>query len=147
MSLSVPNPCTNTKTYYAWMRSSLHWIVISRRRKVKYLQGANDRLSPQKQENYGVIPESYGTLVSLNLLGYDCHWRQQYPYGIVLPSLRLYPLVGSLFDRFDDLIPCGSIQEIQQAFGSGLLHPWTVDTFGTTLLHVLHVYSRLDAHS
>lgn len=136
ISLSVPDRCTNTKTYYAWIRSPLLGVFGRRKRTVRYLREPDSRLTPREQEKYGVISESHETSVWFRLLGYGCHWSQQYPYGSILPSLRFYPVIKHFSAEHLTLIEQGCIQEIQQAFEHGTLHPLTVDSYGRTVLHV-----------
>jgi hypothetical protein len=37
---------------------------------------------------------------------------------------------------YGDLFYWGTLQEVQRAFRSGVLHPFTKDTYGDTTLHV-----------
>jgi hypothetical protein len=136
VSLPIPGPCTNTKTYHEWMRTPLGWAFIRRKRTIKYIREANSRSNPHEREQGLVISKSYETAISFGFLGYGCRWSKHYPYGSILPSLRVYPVVKNLDQDYDLLIARGSIQEIQRAFASGALHPLTVDTGGQTLLHV-----------
>jgi hypothetical protein len=134
-SLSTLNPCSNTKTYYKRTSSPLGWVVIHRKRIIKYMRGYNSRSKSQEAEDDLIILESYETSLWSRVLGFGCHWGQQYPYGSIIPSLRVYPVIQTLHIYYD-LIASGSIQEIQQSFSSGVLHPLMVDTSGLTLLHV-----------
>jgi hypothetical protein len=133
--LSALNPCTKTKTYYKWTTSPLGWAVIRRKRTIKYMREDNSRSKPQEAEDDLIILESYETSVSFEVLGFGCRWGQQYPYGSIIPSLRVYPVVQRLHKHYH-LIASGSIKEIQQSFATGVLHPLMVDTSGVTLLHV-----------
>jgi hypothetical protein len=69
------------------------------------------------------------------LLGYGIHWVKDFPYGTISTSLRVFPVVKDL-DVYNHLIENGNVQEIQQAFISGVLHPFTKNPAGHTLLHV-----------
>lgn len=61
--------------------------------------------------------------------------EQANPHGCLISSISTYPVISSIWDHWN-LIENGTIDEIQQAFASGALHPFTRDVNGDDLLHV-----------
>jgi hypothetical protein len=137
MSFSSSKPHRNIKTRHEWIKSPLNRFGIRQKRTTKFLRMDSSRDVNSMQESDTIISECYKTIVSLNMLGYACHWTRQYPYGNILPSLRVYPVVENWHEH-TKLIRDGTIEEIQRAFASGALHPFTMDKHGNTLLDVCH---------
>jgi YD repeat-containing protein len=116
------------------MSSPLRRFGIHRRRVIRYVDAAGRQTGLSYDTANKIISETYET--SWTVLGYGFHWsRQQYPYGSIVPSLRVFPIVEDI-TRHEDLISKGTVQEVQQAFTSGVLHPFITSTTGCTLLHV-----------
>jgi hypothetical protein len=97
-----------------------------------------DKAKPEviKQSKDGdVVREETIYAWEINRLGFGIRLTRIRPYGSILPSLTTYPI--SKFNRqHAHLIGEGSISEIQQAFHSGMMHPFARDCEGHTLLHV-----------
>lgn len=74
-------------------------------------------------------------LVTWRSIGYGFQWQSRYPYGSVLPSLRVFPITESM-RKYQYIIENSSLYEIQKMFHSGQMHPFTQDVRGRTLLHV-----------
>jgi hypothetical protein len=107
---------------------------IHQRKVVRYIDAAGKQTDSSHHTANKVISETYET--SWTVLGYGFHWSsQQYPYGSILPSLRVFPIVEDI-TKYEDLIFKGTLQEVQQAFTSGIVHPFTTSATGCTLLHV-----------
>jgi hypothetical protein len=134
-SLVLPTRRKNTKVRQEWIRSPLNRFGIYQRRTTKYMRIASGQPNSSEQETDHVISDCYDSIVSCGLLGYACQWSRQHPYGNILPSLRVYPLVNDIWLHLN-LIKDGTIEEIEQAFRSGVLHPFTVDPYGRSLLCV-----------
>jgi hypothetical protein len=135
MSLQTPPPSRSTKTRQEWIQSPLNWFGIRHRRTVKYMCVTSGQPNEPQQKKDIIISESYESVVSWNLLGYACHWSRQYPYGSILPSLQVRPLVRNIW-TYNKFIQDCTIEKIQQEFESGVLHPFSVDMYGESLLHV-----------
>jgi hypothetical protein len=118
-----------------WIQSPLHWLGIRRRRTTRYLIITAAGVKQTSANRTQTISEIYEIFVIWQLLGYGFHCRREYPFGSILPSLRVYPIVNRLWQYYD-LLCLGSLHEIQQAFASGQVHPFVVDVNGYTLLHV-----------
>jgi hypothetical protein len=69
------------------------------------------------------------------LFGYGVNMSRAYCYGSISPALRVFPVVKSIY-TCHELFESGTLQEIHQAFRSGVVHPFTKDQYGGTLLHV-----------
>jgi hypothetical protein len=134
-SLITPARRRNTKVRQEWIRSPLDRLGIRQRRTIKYISIASTGSESGKQGTDHVISESCESIVSWGFMGYACQFRRGYSYGNILPSLRVYPLVENL-RLHHGLINYGTIEEIEQAFRCGVLHPFTVDTYGQSLLDV-----------
>jgi hypothetical protein len=59
--------------------------------------------------------------------------------GTIMPSLSVYPIVDNVWSEAEELIIHGTIEDLGAAFDSGEIHPFTVDNYGETLLHVRHL--------
>ena len=68
-------------------------------------------------------------------LGFGMTFTQQHPYGSIFPSLRTYP-VGYMNVELRQAFKHGSVQELQEKFSSGALHPFYQTPIGYSLLHV-----------
>jgi hypothetical protein len=115
----------------------LRKLGIRQRKVVRYMRRPGESVNPSQYTADEVVSETYET--SWAILGYAFHWSgQRYPHGSILPSLRVSPLVHDIFSpgNYIDLIFGGTIQEIQQAFSSGVLHLFATDVYGNNLLHV-----------
>jgi hypothetical protein len=112
----------------------LRKLGIRQRKVVRYMRRPGDSLDPSQYTADEVVSETYET--SWTVPGYVFHWsNQRYPFGSILPSLRVSPVVRNIY-VYEDLIYKGTVQEIQKAFTSGVLHPFSTDEWGHNLLHV-----------
>jgi hypothetical protein len=121
-------------------RSRQQWILSSLRNFGIYVQKSKRETSIAGQETNGtetaskvVTFASYDAI--LPLLGYGIHMSRAYCYGNISPALRVFPVVKSL-DTCFELFQSGTLQMVQQAFRSGVIHPFTKSEGGHTLLHV-----------
>jgi len=135
MSLSLSKPHRNIKTRHEWIKSPLNRFGIRQKRTTKFLRMNSSRDVNSEQESGTIISECYETFLSSEMLGYACLWTRQYPYGNIFPSLRVHPVVENLY-KYIGLITFGTIEEVQRAFATRALHPFTTDTYGRTLLDV-----------
>ncbi|KAH4171142.1 hypothetical protein HBI24_165660 [Parastagonospora nodorum] len=133
MSVSLSRPHHNIKTRHKWIESPLNRFGIRRRRTTKFIRTDPAQNKCSKQETDTIISEYYETFMSSNFLGFACHLSRRHPYGNILPSLRVHPVVDIFYKR-TALIETGTIEEIQRAFATGTLHPFTTDKYGNTLL-------------
>jgi hypothetical protein len=116
------------------------WILSSLRSFNIHVQKFKREISIAGYETNGTEPDSNKvTFLSYEaiwpLLGYGVHTSWTYGYGSIAPALRVFPVVNSLTTCFD-LFKCGTLQMVQQAFRSGVVHPFTKNEGGYTLLHV-----------
>jgi hypothetical protein len=124
----------STEARQWWVDSPLHRIGIRQRRTVRWMNSATQEANAEHLSSSAVFSASYE--LYWQLIGYGLRWSQQYPYGNILPALRTFPLVRDLEDQYESLIQHGTIQDIQQAVSSGVVHPFIRDAKGFTLLHV-----------
>jgi hypothetical protein len=123
----------HTKTHQQWISSSLCRFGIHQRKSIRQTSVTKDQNNETGNTSNEVTFASYEAI--WGLIGYGIHWSKGYPYGNISPALRVFPIVQELFqDTF--FIFQSSIQEIQQAFRSGILHPFAKDQTGVNLLHV-----------
>lgn len=71
-------------------------------------------------------------------IGYGIRCSRVRPYGSILPSLTTYPVVSFYSSEIHTLINNGTVFEIQKAFYTGVVHPFTRNASGQTLLHVCY---------
>lgn len=124
-----------TQTRRFWPMPRLPLVDIRQRRTVKYTSIPEQGIGRPAYVAEDVVSESQEVFVESQLLGYGYHWRQESRHKSILPSLRSYPVVDNI-RKYSDLVCYGSVGEIQRAFTAGLLHPFTRDQDGNTLLHV-----------
>jgi hypothetical protein len=142
---SSTRPCSNTQgnTSLASLRHGIRtrihqqWISTPFCRFGIHVQKSTRETTIETQEvernSSDVTFASYEALWWL--LGYGVHWSRTYSYVNVSPALRVFPVVEDL-NVYRDLLYRGTIRDIQQAFRSGVLHPFTKSQGGHTLLHV-----------
>lgn len=125
------------KTRHWWVESPLRRIGIQQRRTTRSVVVYSKEHTADTVGRVSITSDNYDAF--WGLLGYGIHWSRQYPCGIILPSFRVYPIVERFhFDESHHKLPIwtSSIEEVQQAFYSGALHPFTKDINGYSLLHV-----------
>jgi hypothetical protein len=132
-SLVSPRYGIHTKTCQQWISSPLHRFGIHQRKSIRQTSITDDQAHEPGCLSNEVTFASYEVI--WKLLGYGVQWSGNSTYGSIMPSLRVFPIVEDL-GVYNDLIQTGNIQKIQQAFRSGVLHPFTKDQDGYTLLHV-----------
>jgi hypothetical protein len=123
----------STRSHQQWILSSLRSFGIQVQKSIRETSIAgyeNDGTEPTSKD---VTFSSYE--VTWPLLGYGVHVSRAYCYGTISPALRVFPVVDSL-DTCWRLVESGTLQEIQRAFRSGVVHPFTKNQHGHTLLHV-----------
>jgi hypothetical protein len=122
-----------TRSRRQWILSSLRSFGIHVHKSIRETSIAgyeNNRTEPTSKD---VTFASYE--VTWPLFGYGVHMGRAYCYGTISPALRVFPVVESV-DTYYTLFMFGTLQEIHQAFRSGVVHPFTKDQHGATLLHV-----------
>lgn len=121
------------KTRQWFINSPLHRFGIHQRRSVRWITAPGGRTDTDNPPSSAIIFTSCD--LSWQLLGYGIRWSQRYPYGNILPALRIFPLVPDL-NLYENFICHGTIHDIQQGFRSGVIHPFSKDMKGFTFLHV-----------
>jgi hypothetical protein len=134
----------STRTRQKWILSSLRRFGIHVRESIRETSVVKGKLDKTEPTSNNVTFASYEAI--WRLLGYGVHWSRAYPYGNIMPTLRVFPVVNEL-SAYGDLISRGTIQEVQQAFRSRDLHPFTKDEDGYTLLHVNDLSRLRKVHS
>jgi hypothetical protein len=129
---------TKLKTFRRQFKASstLEWFGIYQQKSVHYVRHEGNKTCDRRNTTNNTISTSHDVILKWRLLRYGFHWVQQYPYGCIIPSLSMYPVVEDLYGLCIDLFYSASVREIQQKFSSGALHPYTRDVFGKSLLHV-----------
>jgi hypothetical protein len=129
-----------TPQYEISTRSRQQWVLPSLRGFGVHVQKSIRETSIAGYENNAIEPTSKEVTfasyeVTWPLLGCGVRMIRAYCYGTISPALRVFPVVESL-NTYDSLFMFGTLQEIHQAFRSGVVHPFTKDQHGGTLLHV-----------
>jgi hypothetical protein len=91
---------------------------------------------PEERQNGNVIYEDHVYEWTARYLGLGFRVRGRKPYGNILPSLSMYPVVPEFTDFEWDLIQGGTIMEVQSAFAARKLHPFVRDVNGEDLYYV-----------
>jgi hypothetical protein len=123
----------STRSRQQWILSSLRSFGLLVQSSIRETTIAGQGINGTEPGSKDVTCTSYEAIWPL--LGYGVHMSRAYCYGNISPALRVFPVVNRIW-VYDDLIEGGTIQEIQQAFRSGVIHPFTKDTNGLSLLHV-----------
>jgi hypothetical protein len=127
------SPSVITKMRNSWVQSQVQKLGIHQRRSTRYITVPKTRHSRPdfgSEEIVAIEFEYFWTA-----LRFGVHCSRRYPYGNIIPALRIYPVVDDIY--------CGgpltwqsTLEEVQQAFASGILHPFAKDKNGNTFLHV-----------
>jgi hypothetical protein len=123
----------STRSRQQWILSSLRSFGIHVQKSARETSIAGYETSGTESTSDDVTFASYEAIWSL--LGHGVHWSRTHPYGNILPALRVFPVVEST-NACCELFKSGTLQEIQQAFRSGVVHPFTKSQDGYNLLHV-----------
>lgn len=125
----------STQVRRVWISSTLRLFGVHWRKSACYVHARGKEKKARPQRTASVVSQSYELLLTWSLLRYGISWSRQYAYRGLAISLNCYPVVQDLWDH-DDLIRNEPLEQIQQMFSSGRLHPFTRDVFGKSLLHV-----------
>jgi hypothetical protein len=124
----------------SWVPSPLRMLGIHQRKSVRRIGMTKSDGNQSEDAQTGIMIENHDVFVLWRLLGRGFHWRQQYPYGSIIPSLATFPVVNDIWAHYDCTLkdPRDSLGVIgiHQAFSSGMIHPFTRDTHGISLFHV-----------
>jgi hypothetical protein len=123
----------STQSRQQWILSSLRNFGIYVQKSIRETSIAGQETNGTETASKGVTFASYDAI--LPLLGYGIHMSSAYCYGNISPALRVFPVVKSL-NTYLELFKSGTLQMVQQAFRSGVIHPFTKSEGGHTLLHV-----------
>jgi hypothetical protein len=118
------------------VRSAFERLGIYRRRVIRYqdqrIEHPESNVKSYKRE---ILWTANEVSAMWKFLGFGMTFTQQHPYGSIFPSLRTYP-VGVLNDELWQTFRHGSVQELQEKFSTGALHPFFQTSIGFSLLHV-----------
>jgi hypothetical protein len=135
----------NPRTVQRQVRASwsLARFGIYQRKSARYIRYQTDKMHGKQDRTEDIISSSHDLVLNWGFFRYGVQWVRRYPYGRIASSLSVYPVVkDNLFDRCDDFIFTSPMTEIQKLFSSGALHPFTRDTWGTSLLHVSDPFGK-----
>jgi hypothetical protein len=117
--------------------SYLKRFGFSRYKIMRTLRTAQAGRSSSKQiDKEVVLQEECVYSWAATWFGYGLRSSRTRPYGSILPSLTIYPIVSSHSNETHDLMRYETVLEVQQAFHRGVVHPLTRDKDGKTLFHV-----------
>lgn len=127
------SPSVTTKMRNSWVQSQVQKLGIHQRRSARYITVPKTQNSRPEYESEEIVAMEFEYFWTA--LRFGVHCSRRYPYGNILPALRIYPVVDDIY--------CGgpltwqsTLEEVQQAFASGILHPFAKDKNGNTFLHV-----------
>jgi hypothetical protein len=110
-----------------WRSSTLERFGIYQSGSVQYAHGEDTDIIVSTRRN---------TLLAWGRVSYFLQWTRQYPYGSMLSSLSVYPVISTdLLTTYESLMS-EPIDKIQRKLTLGNLHPFTRDRWGWSLLHV-----------
>ena len=135
--LLPPAGTTHLKT---WQRqvpvsSWLEWLGIYQWKTVRYARRKSNRRHSSRLEAGDIVLHNHDIILAWTLLKLGIQWSRPHAFGGIAASLSVYPVVENVYVHYD-LIGKAPIDEIQQRFVSGALHPFTRDLEGYSLLHV-----------
>jgi hypothetical protein len=148
---SAPTSVVDTITRQEWTRSRLSWLGVRQRRTTRYLSIPTPRQKSSGHTPSKIIEDCLETFLSWPFLAYGIYVNRRWPYGSILPSLRVYPIIND-FKPYEGMMQKSSITEWQQIFETGALSPFFRIPYGETLLHasiVIHstVHQKTDMFS
>lgn len=114
------------------------WLGLSKQRSIHYFrrkEHVGSGLSDRGQED--IVFETYDCYLAFRSVGYGLHWSQQYLYGRKSPSLAVYPIVPDIDEKVYTTMKHGSTEDFQRLLTSGVVHPFTRNNKGESLLHVI----------
>lgn len=110
---------------------------VYRRKIVRRIPGNSEQsISGCEHGNESIISEDYETTLLWSVLGYGLTWIQCRSFGVVLPSLSTFPLVHNFCREVHSALASGTIQDFQNLLHRGVIHPFSLDSDGQSLLHV-----------
>lgn len=83
-----------------------------------------------------VISEDDETTIVWRMLGYGLTWIQHRSFGKCVPSLSTFPVICEFPDSVYTVFDTGEIQDFQDLLDRGVVHPFSRDYDGESLLHV-----------
>lgn len=129
------------------VHSSLERMGVYRRKIVRRIPGNSEQsISGCEHGNESIISEDYETTLLWSVLGYGLTWIQCRSFGVVLPSLSTFPLVHNFCREVHSALASGTIQDFQNLLHRGVIHPFSLDSDGQSLLHIAASYSRADIY-
>lgn len=111
---------------------ALRYMGLSKWRSTRSIGRPGSLRTRDEQSQY----EVYEYLWNLSVFGRTLHWCQTRSFGVLTPSLSVYPLVEDFSETVYDLLFTGTIEDFQRHLISGALHPFTRNSSGSSLLHV-----------
>lgn len=125
------------------VRSAFERLGIYRRRVIRYQnQKIEDSDGNVKSYERDMLWTADEVSAAWKFLGFGITFTLRHPYGRIFPSLRTYP-VGPINDELWRLFIDGSVQQLQEKFSTGALHPFFQTCKGFSLLHVNRTCKRL----
>lgn len=132
-----PNiPVVRYSQRIASVPSRFEWIGFRQQRISRTLHViAGEGKGPVKTKSERVSEYEVYSWAS-SLLGHGISWSMYRSYGQILPSLTAYPVVEYFESSLPFDITTASVLEVQKAFAANIIHPFTRDRWGRSLLHV-----------
>jgi hypothetical protein len=118
------------------VRSAFERLGVYRRKVTRY---QDQRIQDMKGNVKSYKRDILSTAEEISALwafsGFGLTFIQQYPYGGIFPSLKMYP-VGRVGGKIHKIIIRGSAQQFHEEISSGAVHPFMREANGWSLLHV-----------
>ena len=99
-SLSLALPVMTTRSRQSWVPSRLRMLGVHHRKSVRRLGNVTQDERQLEDAKNGIIIEEHDVSVLWKLLGLGFHWRQQYTYGSVIPTLTIFPVIEIIPQKY-----------------------------------------------
>jgi hypothetical protein len=136
-SPSSYQPFVRTISRTSRLPRALEWLGMSKQRSIRSIRSREHSTSvAARSEEEQIIFESDRYYWNLYWLGHGLHWYWANSKTSLVPSLAIYPVVEEFSEQIDDSMQYSDLQEVQRLLCSGVLHPFTRNARGSSLLHV-----------
>jgi hypothetical protein len=118
-------------TRYTAVSSPLERFGIYQRKRTKRI-----RFTTSKNCQEDIVSEDDELSVAWKIVGYGLTWTMHRSCNRLFPSLRVFPVVPNFSRRIEHVIEKGTVQQLQELFAAGTVHPFERNSEGWSLLHV-----------
>lgn len=119
------------------VHSPLERVGIYQRKIVRRVPCTSEKQAPRcKDGDEMIVSEAYETTLLWSILGQGLTWIQRRSFGRIVPSLSTFPVVNHFPEEIYSLFYKGETQDFQNLLHRGVIHPFSRDCTGRSLLHV-----------